>query len=78
MSETIKEAQVSAPITCQAIDPVVFHQDAPAFSSSILPRGDEWSALPAHADTSHTDPALTETAAPDPAALAAVGSGKRN
>ena len=78
VSETIEEAQEAAPIICQAINPVIFHQDAPSFLTSVLLRGDKWPALPARADTSHTAPALTMTAAPKPAAPAAVGSGKNN
>ena len=71
VSETIEEAQEAAPIIYQAIDLVVFHQDVPAFSPSILPRGDDWPGLPVRADTAYAAPALTNTAAP-----AAVGSGK--
>ena len=78
VSDTIKEAQEAAPIICQAIEPFFFHQDAPAFSPIVLLRGDKWPALPARADTAHAAPELTETAAFDPAAPAAVGSGKRN
>ena len=58
--------------------PVVFHQDAPALSPSVLPRGDEWPALPARANTAHAAPALTETSTPDPSALATTESGKIN
>ena len=76
--ETIKESLEAIPIIYQAIELVVFHQDAPAFSPSVLPRGDEWPALPACADTAHAAPALTETAASDPVAPAAVRSGKIN
>ena len=78
MSKTIEEAQEAAPIFWQAIALVLFHPDAPALSPSVLPRGDEWPDLPARADTAHAAPALTETAAPNPAKLAAVGSGKIN
>ena len=72
MRETIKEAQEAAPTLYQAIEPVVFHQDTPSFSPRVLPRREEWSALPARADTAHAVPALTETAASDPATPAAV------
>ena len=40
--------------------------------------GSKWPALPARANTSHASPALTKTAASDPATPAAGGSGKRN
>ena len=79
VTENIKEAQEAALKLCQATPPpVVFHQDAPAFSPGVLPRGDEWPALPARADTAHTAPILTETAAPDSATPAAVKNSKRN
>ena len=78
VSQTIEEAQKAAPTLCQAITQVVFHLDALAFSPSVLTRGAEWPALPARADTAHAAPALTKTAAPDPATPAAVGSCKRN
>ena len=78
VSQTTEEAQEAAPTLCQAITPVVLHPDAPALSSSVLTRGAEWPALPAHADTAHAAPALTETATPDPATPAAIGSGKIN
>ena len=55
-----------------------FKGDKPAFSPIVLPRGDKWPALPAHINTAHAAQALTKIAAPDPAALAAVRSGKRN
>ena len=76
--KTIEEAQEAAPTLWQAIAPVLFFQDPPAFSPSILLIGDDWPALPARADTAHTDPALTETAAPNPATPAAFRSGKIN
>ena len=78
VSETIKESQEADPTICQAINPDVFHKDIPAFSPSLSPRGDEWPALLACNHTDHAAPSLTKTAAPDPAAPAAVGSGKRN
>ena len=78
MRETTEESQEAALNLCQAIEPVVFHQDALAFSPSILPRGDKWPALPARANTAHAAPDLTETAAPDPATPAAVRIGERN
>ena len=78
VSETIEEDQESGPTLCQAIKPVIFHQDAPAFSPRILPRGDDWPSLLARANTAHTAPALTKTAAPNPDTPVAVGSGKRN
>ena len=78
MRETIEEAQEAAPILCQDIARVFFHLDAPSFSHNVLPRGNEWPALPARSDTAHAALALTETDAPKPATPAAVGSGKRN
>ena len=78
VSKTIEEAQEAAPTLCQAITLVLFHQDAPELSPSVLPRGDDWPALTESADTAHASPALTETDNPDPATPAAVGSGKRN
>ena len=78
LGATIEEAQEAAPTLCQAIDLVVFHQDAPAFSPRVLPRGDKWPALLVRADTANAAPELTKTAAPNPAAPAAVGSGKIN
>ena len=78
MSQNIEEAQESASTLCQAIPPVVFHPDAPAFSPIILTRGSEWSSLPVHANTAHAYPALTKTAAPNPATPAAVWGSKRN
>ena len=78
MSENVKEAQEAAPALFHAIPPVVFHQDVPALSPRVLPRGEEWPALPARADTAHAAPALTKTAAPDRAAPAAVGRDKIN
>ena len=78
VSDNIEEAQEDAPILCQAIDPVVFHQDAPAFSPSVLPGGDEGPALPARAVTAHTAPDITDTTAPDLATSVTVGSGKIN
>ena len=56
----------------------VFHQDAPVFSPSVLSEEYDWSALQARSETAHAAPALTETAAPNPVAPAAVGSGKIN
>ena len=78
MSKNIEEAQEAALTLYHAIPYVVFHQDAPAFLSSVLLRRDEWPALPSRANTAHADPALTKTAAPDPAALEDVGRGKIN
>ena len=62
----------------QAIDPVVFHRDAPAFSPSVLPIRNRWPDLPLRSDTSHVSPVLTKTAAPNPNKPVAVRSGKRN
>ena len=76
-SGNIEEYQEAAPNLCQVTPPVIFHQDAPAFSPSVLPRGDKWPALPARADTAHAAPALTETAS-ESAAPVAFGSGKIN
>ena len=76
--ENIEEDQESALTLYHVIPPVVLHQDAPEFWPSVLPRGDEWPALLAHANTAHTAPSITETATPDPDTPAAVGSGKRN
>ena len=78
VSDVIEEAQESGLIICQSIDSFVFHQDASEFSPSVLPRGDDWTALPTHTDTDHTTPALTETVDPKPAEPAAVRSGKIN
>ena len=78
VSENTNEAQEAAPALFQSVPPVVFHQDAPAFSLSVLLRRDKWPDIPARANTTHAAPALTNTAAPDPAALAAIRSGKRN
>ena len=78
VSQTIEETQESAPTVCQAIVPVVFHPDAPAFSTSILTRGSKWPDLPTRADNAHAVPELTETASPDPATSAAVRSVKIN
>ena len=78
MRETTEDSQEAVLNLCQAIKPVVFHQDAPAFSPSILPRGDKWPALPARTNTAHAAPDLTETAALDPTTQAAVRIGKRN
>ena len=78
VTETINRAQEATPTLFQDIDQVVFHLDASAFSPSVLLRGDEWPALPARDNTAHVSPALTETATLDPAAPAAVGSGKIN
>ena len=78
VSENIKEVQEYAPNLCHAIPPVVFHQDTPALSPRVLPRGDEWPDLLARADTAHTAPALNKTANPNPATPAAVGSSKIN
>ena len=74
--ETIKESQEFDPTLFQAINLVIFHQYAPAFSPSILLRGDEWPALLTCADTTHTSPALTDISVPNPATPAAGGSGK--
>ena len=41
-------------------------------------RGSKWPALLARAETSHADPVLTDTIAPDPSTPAAVGVNKRN
>ena len=76
--ENVEEAQESALNLCHTTHPVVFHQYVPAFSPIVLSRGEDWTALPARADTAHVSPGLTETAAPDPDAPAAVGSGKGN
>ena len=78
MSQTIEEAQEAVPNLCQAISPIVFLQDEPAFSPRVLTRGADWPALLAHANTAHAAPALTNTSAPNPAILAAVGDGKIN
>ena len=77
-SKNTEDSQEAAPTLCHATPLVVLHQDALAFSPIVLPRRDEWPDLLAHADTTHAAPALTETAAPDPATPAAVESGKRN
>ena len=50
----------------------------PVFSPIFLPRVNKRLALPARADTSHASPALTETAAPNPATPASGGSRKIN
>ena len=76
--KNIEESQEDALTLCHTTTPVVFHQDSPAFSPSVLRSGDKWPSLPARADTTHAAPALTETAPPDPAAPVAVGSGKIN
>ena len=78
VSENIEEAQEAAPNLCWSIPLVVFHQDAPTLLPGVLPRGYEWPALQTRADTAHAAPALTETPAPNPAASAAVRSGKIN
>ena len=78
VSETIEDSQEASPTLCQAITLVVFHQDAPEFSPSVLPRGDEWPALPARANNAHVALELTKTTAPDPTPPTAVGSNKRN
>ena len=41
VSKSIKEAQETAPTFFNAILPVVFHQDTPAFSTSVILRVDE-------------------------------------
>ena len=76
--KTIEEAQEAALVFCQDIASVLFRPYAPAFLSSVLLRGDEWTDLTAHVDTAHAASALTETATPNPATPAAVGSGKIN
>ena len=76
--KTIEEAQKFALTLCHAFSPVVFHQEVPAFSTSVLPRGDEWPASPLHSNTDHEAPAITKTVTPDPATPAAIRSGKRN
>ena len=76
--QNIDEAQEAAPTLCQTTPLVVFQPDAPAFSPSVLMRGAECSSLPARSKTDHTTPALTETANPNLATLASVGSGKIN
>ena len=76
--QTIKEAQWSATTLCQSIAPVIFHPDSTAFLPSVLARGVKWSTLSMRSNTAHAAPALTETAAPDPATPVAVGSGKIN
>ena len=63
---------------CQAISLVIFHPDIPDFLPSVLTGGAKWPVLSAHANTDHTAPALTETAAPNPTTPAAVGSSKIN
>ena len=78
MSETIEESQEAAPIICQAIEPVVFHQDTPAFSLSVLSRETYWPALPMRADTAHTTTVITEAASPNAAVTAAVRSSNIN
>ena len=47
VSHTIEESQEDAPTLFQAISPVVFHQDAPAFSPSVLTRVSECPTLQA-------------------------------
>ena len=76
--KNIEEAQESAPTLCHTTPLVVFHQDASAFFPNVLPIWEEWPALLTRANTNHATPALTETVAPDPAALAAGGIGKIN
>ena len=73
MVQTIEDAQEGAPTICQAIAPVVFHPDAPAFSPSVFTIGVEWPALTTRADTAHADTVLTKTVAPDPAIPGDVG-----
>ena len=74
----IEVAQESAPTLCHDIPPVVSHQDAQVFSPSVLSRGEKWTALPARANIAHAVPALTKTAAPNPAASAFVRRDRRN
>ena len=76
--ETIKESQDSAPILCQAIALFVFRPDTPAFSTSVLPRGDKWPTITARADTSHSAPVLTETSATNSVTQADIGRSKIN
>ena len=78
VSQKIEEVQVDILNFCQATPLVVFHQDTPAFSPRILPRGDDRPALPTHTDTAYAPPELTKIAAPDPAAPAAIGTSKIN
>ena len=78
MSENTEEAHEASPTLWHTTPMVVFHQDAPEFSPSVLPRGDEWPDLLAHADTDHRSLALTKTATPDPATSEAIGSSKIN
>ena len=76
--QTIEGAQEVSPTIRQSISLVVFHQDVPVFSPSILTRGSDWPALPACANTDHADQAITNTSNPDTATLAAGRSGKIN
>ena len=76
--QNIKEAQEAAPNLFQATPLIVCHPDAPSFSQSILTRGAKWPALLTCANTTHTTPALTETADPNTVTLAASGNCKRN
>ena len=74
VSKNTEKSQGAAPILCQAINPIVFHPDTTAFSPRVLLRRYEWPALPAHANTAHVAPSLTETVTPNPTTPAAVGS----
>ena len=78
MRKTFEEAQEAALTFCQAINLVIFHQDAPAFSSSASLRREGCPVIPARYDTAHAAPALTETATPNPATLEAIMSGKKH
>ena len=78
MRKTVEEDQEAALNLYQAIYLVIFHQDAPAFSFRAPLRGDGCPVLPARYDTTHVAPALSETAAPDPATLKDVRSGKKH
>ena len=69
------EATEATPILFQVARQVVFHPDEPEFLPLVITDGAGWPALPAGAALAAH--ALTETAAPDTATPASIGSGEK-
>ena len=76
--ENTEEAQEAVPTLYQAIPQVVFQQDSPAFSPSVLLKEDKWPVLLVRADTANAAPEPTKTNFPDPVAPASIGIEEKN
>ena len=78
VSRNIVEATNATLILLHSTPQVVFHPDAPEFSTNVHTDRAGWPTLPARARAAHAAHALTKTATSDTAIPAAIRSGKIN